>query len=100
MTDKNFKRREKIDDQEEMKETLAELASGKLKRVPMAAREREDLQRAAAESLKKANRINIRISPQDLERIKKKAFAAGIPYQTLIGAILHQYASDRISASI
>jgi predicted DNA binding CopG/RHH family protein len=100
VTDKNFKRREKIDDQEEMKETLAGLVSGKLKRVPMAAREREDLQRAAAESLKKANRINIRISPQDLERIKKKASAAGIPYQTLIGAILHQYASDRISASI
>lgn len=100
MTDKNIKRWEKMDDQEEMKEALAELTSGKLKRIPMAARERKELQRAAAESLKKADRINIRISPQDLERIKKKAAAAGIPYQTLIGALLHQYASNRISASI
>jgi predicted DNA binding CopG/RHH family protein len=100
MTNKNIKPKEKMDDREEMKETLAELTSGKLKRIPMAAREREELQQAAAEFIKKANRINIRISPQDLERIKKKAAAAGIPYQTLIGAILHQYASDRISASI
>jgi predicted DNA binding CopG/RHH family protein len=89
-----------MDDQKEMKETLAELTSGKLKRIPMAAGERAELQQAAAEFIKKANRINIRISPQDLERIKKKAAAAGIPYQTLIGAILHQYASDRIAASI
>lgn len=100
MTVKNMKRRDKMDDREEMQETLAELASGKLKRITMSAREREELQRMATESLKKANRINIRITPQDLERIKKKAAAAGIPYQTLIGAILHQYASDRISASI
>jgi len=100
MTVKNIKRRDKMDDREEMQESLAELAAGKLKRMPMSVGEREELQQAAAESLKKANRINIRITPQDLERIKKKAAAAGIPYQTLIGAILHQYASDRISASI
>ena len=100
MAEKKIKRLDKMDDQEEMKEALAELSSGNLKRISMAAREREELQQSAAESLKKADRINIRISPRDLERIKKKAAAAGIPYQTLIGAILHQYASDRISASI
>lgn len=99
MANKNIKRNKKLDDRKEMRETLAELKSGTLKRIPMPENERKELRQAAAEAIK-ASRINIRISPQDLERIKKKAAAAGIPYQTLIGAILHQYASDRISASI
>jgi len=40
MAEKKIKRLDKMDDQEEMKEALAELSSGNLKRIPMAARER------------------------------------------------------------
>lgn len=100
MTEKTKKQPEIYADQEEMNETLAELVAGNLKKTPITTKERKELQQAAADALKKDNRINIRLSTQDLERIKEKAAAAGIPYQTLIGAILHQYASDRISASI
>jgi predicted DNA binding CopG/RHH family protein len=100
MAEKSKYQQEIHDDQKELNETLSEFFAGNLKRIPITTKERKELQQAAAVALKKDNRINIRLSTQDLERIKEKAAAAGIPYQTLIGAILHQYASDRISASI
>ena len=45
---------------------------------------------------KKARNINIRISEQDLVRLKKKAEDEGIPYQTMIASILHKYLADRL----
>ncbi len=51
----------------------------------------------ARATFRKDNRINIRISTKDLEAIQKKALEEGIPYQTLIGSILHRYATGRLT---
>ena len=40
--------------------------------------------------------INIRISNRDLQVLKKRALAEGIPYQTLVSSILHKYVDDRL----
>jgi len=48
---------------------------------------------AAKETLKKNKNINIRISENDLESIKMLAAREGMPYQTLIGSLIHKYAS-------
>jgi predicted DNA binding CopG/RHH family protein len=48
---------------------------------------------AAKETLKKNKNINIRISENDLESIKLLAAREGMPYQTLIGSLIHKYAS-------
>lgn len=37
--------------------------------------------------------LNIRINSRDLDSIKKKARNLGIPYQTLVAELLHQYAA-------
>jgi len=37
--------------------------------------------------------INIRISENDLQSIKLLAAREGMPYQTLIGSIIHKYAA-------
>ncbi len=50
----------------------------------------------AKETMKKNKNINIRISENDLEAIKLRAAREGIPYQTLIGSILHKYAAGYI----
>lgn len=39
----------------------------------------------------KDQRINIRLSSGDLQAIRTRALQAGIPYQTLISSILHQF---------
>ena len=47
-------------------------------------------------TFRKDRRVNIRISSRDLEEIQKRALEEGIPYQTLIGSILHKYVSGRL----
>ncbi len=36
--------------------------------------------------------LNIRVNSQDLDRIKQKAKKMGIPYQTFVSELIHQYA--------
>ena len=52
-----------------------------------------DYQAVARNTMKKNRKINIRISENDLSAIQRKAVPEGIPYQTLIGSVLHKYAS-------
>jgi len=47
---------------------------------------------AARYTLAKSKSISIRLTSVDLERIKSKAIQEGLPYQTLIGSIIHKYA--------
>lgn len=56
-------------------------------------KEKEALIAAARETLQKDKRINIRMSGRDLLSLKRKANRFGMPYQTLISSILHQYVS-------
>ena len=37
--------------------------------------------------------ISIRVNSQDLEGIKRKAKRMGIPYQTFVSELIHQYAA-------
>ena len=52
-----------------------------------------DFQTMARNTMRKNRKINIRISENDLSAIQRRAARDGIPYQTLIGSILHKYAS-------
>jgi len=46
---------------------------------------------ASDRTFKKDKRINIRISNHDLIGIQRKALQKGLPYQTLISGLIHQY---------
>ncbi|MCH7939552.1 MAG: antitoxin [Candidatus Marinimicrobia bacterium] len=50
----------------------------------------------AAASHRKDQRINIRLTARDLDQIRVRALEEGIPYQTLIGSILHKYVTGRL----
>jgi predicted DNA binding CopG/RHH family protein len=50
-------------------------------------------QEIARNTLKKNRKINIRIPENDLSSIQRRAAREGIPYQTLIGSVLHKFAS-------
>ena len=52
--------------------------------------------KAAEATLKKSERMNIRISPNDLRRLKIKAMEEGMPYQTLVSSIIHKYLIGRL----
>ena len=80
----------------EEKELLASVERGEWKTVDNFPQELKLAEKAAANSLRKAARINIRISGVDLEHIKRKAAYEGLPYQTLIASVLHKYASGHL----
>jgi predicted DNA binding CopG/RHH family protein len=50
----------------------------------------------ATSQMSKKKAISIRLLESDLERIKAKSFSQGLPYQTLISALVHQYANGKI----
>jgi len=53
----------------------------------------------ARNTFRKDQRMNIRISQADLNRIKAKAAEEGVPYQTLVASIIHKYASGSLLAA-
>ncbi len=62
----------------------------------MPSHSKTDFQIIARNTMKKNRKINIRISENDLSALQRRAAREGIPYQTLIGSILHKYASGYI----
>lgn len=46
--------------------------------------------------VRKSHSVNIRISENVLQEIKKRSVREGLPYQTLISSILHKYVTDRL----
>lgn len=80
----------KIDELDEA-EMLRALESGAIELEKPSRQLLADLQRASANTFKKDQRINVRLSSHDLLGIQKKALQKGIPYQTLIAGLIHQY---------
>ncbi|MDP3301745.1 MAG: hypothetical protein Q8S36_07250 [Sulfuricurvum sp.] len=52
--------------------------------------------KASKEYLSKSKNITIRLSLGDVTIIKNKAQETGIPYQTIISSLVHQYATGKI----
>jgi predicted DNA binding CopG/RHH family protein len=63
------------------------------------AAEKQIAMQAAESFTKKSERINIRLTPYDLNHIKRIATKEGIPYQTLVSSILHKYAAGYLKIS-
>ncbi len=71
------------------REILDDLEKGQLQSV----KHSENFQEIAKNTMKKNRKINIRISENDLSALQRRAAREGIPYQTLIGSVLHKFAS-------
>ncbi len=50
----------------------------------------------ARSTMSKEKPVNIRLSAKDLEDLKIRAMEEGIPYQTLMGSVLHKYVTGRL----
>ena len=77
---------------EEEKEILDAMNEGRIEIHPPS----EKLLQAARDTLRKDKNINIRINANDLTSIKLLAAREGIPYQTLIGSLIHKYTTGRL----
>ena len=81
-------------DQEEQDILKAiDAADFRFRSVPDAEAEKSRYRQGATDMLRKTRNVNIRLSENDLMRLKAKAIKRGLPYQTLIASVLHQYGS-------
>jgi len=85
----------KLDDYE--RELEKSIEAGEFKSVKNLEQEIAVAQEMAENHSRKDQRMNIRISKRDLERIKSKAMEEGVPYQTLVTSVLHKYVTGKLS---
>jgi predicted DNA binding CopG/RHH family protein len=50
----------------------------------------------ARDQIGKKKTVSIRLLESDLERLKAQSVSQGLPYQTLISSLIHQYANGKI----
>lgn len=75
------------------KNVLTKFESGKLKRVKGAKKEALRYKEYVDYTLSKPRTINIRISQKTFRKIKAVAAEKGLPYQTFISSLIHQYST-------
>ena len=74
------------------KDVLADFDKGGFASVKKIKSEKAKYQNYAKLTLGKSKNVNIRLSEKDLAKIKSKAAADGLPYQTLLSSLIHRYA--------
>lgn len=80
----------------EERELLDAYNKGEFKSVSNLEEEKQKLAAIARATLNKNRNINIRITEKDLLKLKARAAAKGLPYQTLVSSVLHQYSNYKI----
>ena len=81
-------------EEQEIMESIEKLDVKKLKKPNV--KEQKRIKEAAKEFLKKETKMNIRIDPEELEKIKKYAAREGLKYQTFIKSVLHKYITGQL----
>ena len=85
----------KLDSEEQ--ELLESVERGEWKTVDNAEEEAAFAKKASANFLRKDERVTLRLSSADLNRLKQKAAYKGLPYQTFIASVLHEYAAGHFT---
>ncbi len=76
---------------DEEKNIIDAYDSGKIKLTTPSKKELENIKAVAKNTFRKNKKITLRLYDHDYHGIQKKAFEMGIPYQTLISGLIHQY---------
>ena len=64
--------------------------------INMLENEKKRFMQMAQHQINKKKAISIRLADTDIERMKAKSIEQGIPYQTLISTLVHQYVTGKI----
>ena len=87
-----------LDDYE--KDLIESLENDEFEILPLTIEEQERFIAAAANTGKKDQRMNIRMSLIDINKLKAKALGEGMPYQTLVSSILHKYVNNQLHEAL
>ena len=85
------------------RDLIEAVENGKIVSQPIGKKEMEELQDAARRKLEELDakkQISLKIRESDLRTIKQKAKEVSIPYQNIIQALVHKYATGQIKLEI
>ena len=82
----------------EEKAVIDAFEKGEMKLSTPSKKEIEAIKATARKTLVKNKRITIRRYDHDFQGIQKKAMEMGVPYQTLISGIIHQYIEGELNS--
>jgi predicted DNA binding CopG/RHH family protein len=83
-----------LDDEEKALVQALETGDAPVKSGLTPKRKREIEAMARATVTDERAKISLRVPKRDLTRLKSRVLQEGIPYQTLINALIHRYVSD------
>jgi predicted DNA binding CopG/RHH family protein len=90
---KDFPEDKPFDDEEA--ELMAAVARGEFtERMPL--EEAKAMWKAIAENTLRKKPITVRVQERDIAKLKSIALRRGIPYQTLVASVLHQFAEGTL----
>lgn len=78
------------------KDILEDFEEGELVSVDNLEEEKQFAEKAASNFMRRDNRINIRVSKADLNKVRRIAIQEGLPYQTLLASIIHKFVTGRL----
>jgi predicted DNA binding CopG/RHH family protein len=78
----------------EEQELLDSYERGEWKSIPNLSEAKKLLQKYARNTLDKTKNINLRLSQKTIMKLKARAIAEGIPYQTLASSVLHKFVNQ------
>ena len=81
----------------EEQDLLDSVERGEWKRVENFEKHAAFAKEAAQNTLRKDERVTLRLSSTDLARLKQRAANKGLPYQTFIASVLHEYAAGHFT---
>jgi len=84
-----------IDDEEkEFMESIEQIDINTLPKLTK--KEQDEMKDAAKEFIKNEKKMNIRIDPYELKKIKEHAAREGLKYQTFIKSVVHKYITGQL----
>jgi predicted DNA binding CopG/RHH family protein len=81
-------------EEEELMEGIEKMDLEQIKRPTE--EEQKALKDAARQHIQKETKMNIRIDPYELNKIKEQAEKEGLKYQTFIKSIIHKYITGQL----
>jgi predicted DNA binding CopG/RHH family protein len=63
---------------------------------PPSEKDQSEFRNAAKQFIKKEKKMNIRVPPYELQRIKEQAAKEGLKYQTFVKSVLHKYLTGQL----
>ena len=92
---KKLKKKILLDDEEN--DLIEALDSIDIKKQPNPDKKTQKIFKDAASNfIKQQSKMNIRINPLELDKIKKRAAVEGLKYQSFIKSILHKYITGQL----